>query len=212
MIKPKTSRKTVSILALSCSPSRGFNSDTMLDAFLSGVADVRGVKAEKIYLSDVPMANYDFSNRLPDPKVEPELVALVEKLMKAKGLVIATPCFNFSVPAGLKNFFDRLGYKALDYKRLNWLSQPTGLLTHLHNFYLVTCGTPIWWVRLAWFMFPLSWLRLVFWYFGAHTVGGFYGAGLNSKNLAKDNPRLLRRCKKAGRNYARKILKIARSV
>lgn len=198
-----------SILALACSPSKGFNSDTMLDAFLSGVAEVKGVEIEKIYLNDLKIDNYTFFNRLPDPAKEPDLVNLIEKVIKVNGLVIATPCFNFNVPAALKNFLDRLSFKALNPKKLNWLSQPSGQFNHLHNFYLISCGTPRWVLRLlAWPFFPMVWLRIVFWYFGAKTWGGIYGAGLNANNLAKNNPVILAKCRRAGRHYAERLIKL----
>jgi FMN-dependent NADH-azoreductase len=154
------------------------------------------------------IANYTFFNRVPDPVKDPDLVQLVDQIMACQGLVIATPTFNFGVPAVLKNVLDRLSYKALNPKKLNWLAQPTGLLNHLYNFYLVSCGTPKRFLFFAWPVFPSFWLKLVFWYFGAHSVGGIYGAGLNAQHLAKDNPKLLARCKKAGERYARRLLKI----
>jgi putative NADPH-quinone reductase len=205
----RPSNKPSAIIALACSPSKGFNSDTMLDAFLSGVAEVKKVTYEKIYLSDLNIANYSFFNRIPDPVKEPEMFGMVEKIMQAKGVVIATPCFNFNVPAALKNLLDRLSYKALDPKRINWLGQPTGQFNHLHNFYLVSCGTKWWMIRLGlWPIFPMFWLRVVFWYFGAKTWGGIYGAGLNAQKLAKDNQALLSRCRRAGRRYAERIAKL----
>jgi putative NADPH-quinone reductase len=197
------------IVALACSPSKGFNSDTMLDAFLSGMSEIKQVKVEKIYLNDLQIENYSFLNRLPDAVKEPQFVALIDKIVKADGVVIATPCFNFSVPAALKNLLDRMSYKALNPKSLNWLSQPKGLLTNLHNFYLVSCGTPAWMVRVfLWPIFPVNWLRVVFGYFGSKTWGGIYGAGLNTNNLAKNNPKLMERCRKAGRGYAQRLVKL----
>lgn len=201
-------KKLRKIIALSCSPSKGFNSDNMLDAFLSGVDDVQkevGESAlifEKIYLNDLEISNYSFFNRVPDPAKEPQFVQLVDKIVAADGVVIATPTFNFGVPAALKNLLDRLSYKALDPKKLNWMGQPTGQLKNIRAYYLVTCGTPRFLQLIAFFLFPAFWLRVVFWYFGAKSWGSTYGAGLNAKNLAKDNLKLLAKCRRAGVRFA----------
>ena len=195
------------IIALACSPSKGFNSDSMLDAFLAGVGDLNGINIEKIYLNDLKIDNYSFLNRIPDVKAEPELVELIEKLVNCDGLVIAAPTFNFAVPAALKNLLDRLSYKALDYKNINWLAQPTGKLRDLRTFFLVSCGTPWYILAFTWLFFPLIWLKLVFWYFGARNQGGIYGAGLNGQNLAKDNVKLMSLCQKLGKNFGQKLVK-----
>lgn len=194
--------KSRKILALACSPSKGFNSDNMLDAFISGLVQVKGVEVEKIYLNDLKIANYSFLNRVPKIDDEPEFVDLAEKFSLADGVVIATPTFNFVVPAVLKNLLDRLSYKALNPAKLNWLHQPTGQLKNVKGFYLVSCGTPFLLQKMAFFLFPAFWLRVVFWYFGAKTWGAIYGTGLNAKNLAKDNQALLGKCRKAGIRFA----------
>ncbi len=195
------------ILALACSPSKGFNSDTMLDSFIMGIKENPAIEVKKIYLIDLEISHYTFFNKVPNQKDDRDLIMIVNELKKADGLVIGTPCFNFNVPATLKNLLDRLSFMALDYKKLNWCKEPTGKLTYLKNYYLVSCGSPAWMVKLfLWPVFPLMWLKIVFNYYGSKNIGGFYGAGLNTNNLAKNNLALLEKCKKAGRNYAKKIL------
>ncbi len=70
--------KTKKIIALACSPSKGFNSDTMLDAFLENLKENKHVEVEKVYLVDVPNAYYTFFNRVPDPAKEPEIADLIK--------------------------------------------------------------------------------------------------------------------------------------
>lgn len=194
------------ITALACSPSKGFNSDSMLDAFLEGVREVGGVEVEKIYLIDQNLPYYTFFNRVPDPAKEPEFVKLVGQITECDLLVIATPTFNFGVPATLKNLLDRLSFKALNPKKINLLGQPTGMLNNLRAFHLVSCGTPRWLQLLLWPLFPGFWLRLVFWYFGAKTSGVIYGAGLNANKLAKNDAGLMVKCKNAGKKMAKRLL------
>jgi multimeric flavodoxin WrbA len=49
MTEQNSEKLPVRILALACSPSKGFNSDTMLEAFLEGVREVKGIEVEKLY-------------------------------------------------------------------------------------------------------------------------------------------------------------------
>ena len=114
------------IIALSCSPSRGRNSDTMLDNFILGVKSVGGVEIEKIYLSDINIDTYTHENSRGSASHEEKFAELVEKIQNANGLVIATPTYNFSVPAHLKNFIDRLRFVALDLENRNRIGQPVG--------------------------------------------------------------------------------------
>src|SRR3989339_895188 len=119
------------IICLSCSPSRGRNSDSMLDAFIRGARTVPDVYVDKLYLEDVPLDTYSFENRNGPEPHEGEFKALIERLQNAHGLVIATPTYNFSVPAHLKNFIDRIRFFALDFNKKNTFAQPTGKLGYL---------------------------------------------------------------------------------
>ena len=90
------------ILALSCSPSRGRNSDTMLDHFILGMKEVKDVEVEKIYLDDINIDTYKYENSKGPRENETKFKELSEKITKEiSGLVIATPTDNFSVPAHL---------------------------------------------------------------------------------------------------------------
>lgn len=190
------------IIALSCSPSRGRNSDKMLDNFIMGVREVPGVTIEKIYLADVPISHYSYENSKGAGPNEEKFGQLVSKIDKAEGLVIATPTYNFSVPAHLKNFIDRIRFIALDLEHKNGLGQPVGKLGHLRTYFLVSGGTPIWAEKILFFAFPAFWLRGVFLYFGAKVMGAIYTGNVKSF----EDARLHAKCRKAGKKYARKVL------
>ncbi|PIQ68445.1 MAG: hypothetical protein COV91_04090 [Candidatus Taylorbacteria bacterium CG11_big_fil_rev_8_21_14_0_20_46_11] len=187
------------VVALSCSPSHGWNSDTMLDHFIMGIEEVPEVYVDKVYLSDVPMKPYSFDLKGGPAPDEKEFSELCENIQRANGLVIATPTYNFSVPAGLKNFIDRIRFFALDFKRQNRMGQPVGRLGYLRTFYLVSGGTPTWAEKLLFFAFPPFWLRSVFLYYGAHCLGALYTGNVKA---CKDE-RLLMKCRKRGRRYAK---------
>ena len=191
------------ILALSCSPSRGRNSDTMLDYFILGMKEVSDIEVEKIYLEDVPIDTYRYENRQGPSPHENEFAQLSEKITKEiSGLVIATPTYNFSVPAHLKNFIDRIRFFALDLDKRNRFGQPVGMLGGLKTYFLVSGGTPNWAEHILFFTFPAFWLRGVFLYFNAKVYGAFY-----SGNIATfKNAKILEKCRKLGKRYAHKVV------
>lgn len=195
------------IIALSCSPSRGRNSDSLLDAFIDGVRTIPGVTIEKIYLSDIPIDYYTFENSVGVLPHEEKFGKLCDDIKRANGLVIATPTYNFSVPAHLKNFLDRIRFLALDLDDKNFLGQPTGTFDYLGTYFIVTGGTPSWAEKILFFAFPPFWLRGVFLYYGAKVFGAMYTGDIK----AYENKRLLQIAKKRGIYYAKKIKKGARN-
>lgn len=195
------------IIALSCSPSRGRNSDTMLDSFIEGMREVPSLSVEKIYLQDIPIDYYTFENSKGTLPHESKFKELTDSLRNdAVGLVIATPTYNFSVPAHLKNFIDRLRFIALDMNAKNSLGQPVGQLRHLKTYFLVSGGTPWWAEKILFFAFPPFWLRGVFLYFGARVMGATYTGDIR----AFENKKLLAKCKQKGKRYGQQISSGAR--
>lgn len=191
------------ILALSSSPSRGRNSDTLLDAFIDGIKRVDKVTVEKIYLEDIHLDYYTYENKSGPLPHEESFRHLTEKLKTSHGLVIATPTYNFSVPAHLKNFIDRIRFLALDFQDKNVLGQPTGKLSHLCTYFIVTGGTPSWAQKILFFAFPPFWLRGVFLYYGAKVRGALY----TGDKKAYENMHLKKILSNRGRVFARNILR-----
>lgn len=190
------------VLAISSSPSRGRNSDTMLDYFISGIKKVPGIEVEKVYLDDIHINYYKHQNRTDAETDEEDFRKLTDKISKdISGLVISTPTYNFSVPAHLKNFIDRIRFIALDLKNKNKFDQPRGMLGHLKTYFLISGGTPNWAEKILFFTFPAFWLRGVFLYFGAQVMGAFYSGDTNTFN----NPKVLNKCYKKGMRYGRKL-------
>jgi FMN-dependent NADH-azoreductase len=191
------------ILALSCSPSRERNSDTMLDSFILGMREVKNIEIEKIYLEDIPINIYKFENSTGPEDHEVEFKKLGQMISnEITGLVIATPTYNFSVPAHLKNFIDRSRYFALDFSKKSKLGQPMGKLSHLKTSFLVSGGTPDWAEKILFFTFPVFWLRGIFLYFNAKVMGAMYSGDIETYK----NQKILKKCFKKGKRYAKKIL------
>lgn len=191
------------ILALSCSPSKDRNSDTMLNSFIDGIQEIEGINVEKIYLYSIPFDYHTYENRNgPEPN-EIEFRNLTDKIQNCDGLVIATPTYNFSVPAKLKNLIDRIRFFALDFDNKTLLGQPVGMLGKSTTFFLVSGGTPNWAQKILFFIFPSFWLKTIFFYYGSKCMGSIYSG--NTKTF--ENKRILKKCRKAGQEYARKTLK-----
>jgi len=195
--------KNNQIIALSCSPSRGRNSDTMLDHFIKGINEVEGIEVEKIYLNDIPFDYYCYENGSQPGDNEQEFNDLARKIKEADALIISTPTYNFSVPAKLKNFIDRIRFIALDLSKKNKLGQPVGLLGHLRTYFIVSGGTPSWAQKMLFFGFPPFWLRSVFLYYGANCIGAYYSGDVKTF----ENVKILNKCRKKGSAYAKKVSK-----
>lgn len=193
------------VIALSCSPSHGRNSDTMLDSFIEGLQTHKNIEVEKVYLDSIPIDTYTFQNCTGPQEHEVEFKKLTEKIKNVQGLVIATPTYNFSVPSHLKNFIDRLRFFALDMNHKNALSQPVGQLEYLKTYFLVSGGTPNWAQKILFFAFPPFWLRGVFLYYASICLGAFYTGDTKSFS----NKKVQLKCKKEGIKYGKKLIKNA---
>lgn len=191
------------IIALSCSPSRGRNSDSMLDAFIEGLQTFPQITVEKIYLEDIYIERYSFENRVGANEKEVDFKNLTESIKYAQGLIIATPTYNFSVPAHLKNFIDRLRFFALNTQDKNSFGQPIGLLPYLKTYFVVSGGTPHWAQKILFFAFPPFWLRAVFLYYGSVVYGAIYSGNVRTF----ENKKILSKCKKEGIKYGEKVIK-----
>jgi len=193
--------KPKKIVALSCSPSTGRNSDTMLDYFIKGVLEESGVEVEKIYLNDIPFDLYTYENSKGTLPHEKEFADLINKIRNADGLVIATPTYNFSVPAHLKNFIDRIRFIALDLSKKDRFGQPMGLLNHLTTYFLVSGGIATWIQKILFFAFPPFYLRGVFLYYAAGVYDAYYSGDIRTF----ENPKILNNCYKKGRKYSYRV-------
>ena len=209
MSKTTEIKQNLKLTILKASPSHGWNSDSMLEAFLEGIDSVEGDMTYTTYpVASLVCDHHCFDNRRGAQDHEPDLKRLLEDIESSQGLVIATPTYNFNVPAGLKNAIDRLSTSiALDYQKINFLKQPTGKLNYLRNFYLVSGGTPKITQTFLFALFPPFWLSVIFYYFGVRRQKSIYGGSLQGGHLAKDDKKLMQKCRKAGVIYAKQIIK-----
>ena len=191
------------IIAISASPSKGRNSDTMLDYFTKGIGSKSKNKLsiEKVYLDDISFDTYKYENKNGPTENEDEFSKLTQKIKECDGIVIATPTYNFSVPAKLKNLIDRIRFIALDPEKKNILGQPVGKLNNHKLYFLVSGGTPSWARFFLFFLFPPFWLFVVFAYYGSFASGSFYSG--NTRTF--ENKKILNKCFKRGQKFSEKF-------
>ena len=98
------------VLILSSSPRRGGNSDTLCDQFLRGAVD-GGNDVEKIFLRDKKI-NYCNGCSVcslhgkPCPQND-DMAEILEKMLAADLIVMATPVYFYTMSAQMKTLIDR---------------------------------------------------------------------------------------------------------
>lgn len=97
------------VLALSASPRRGGNSDLLCDQFIKGSLEA-GLSAEKIFLKDKGI-NYCtgcgvcFNGKGCSQK--DDMGEILEKMVEADVIVMATPVYFYTMNAQMKTLIDR---------------------------------------------------------------------------------------------------------
>lgn len=98
------------VLILSASPRKGGNSDTLCDAFLQG-AEEKGNQVEKIFLRDHRIGYCTgcgaCSERgLACPQRD-DMAEILDKMIAADVIVMATPVYFYTMDAQMKTLIDR---------------------------------------------------------------------------------------------------------
>ena len=113
------------ILAISSSPRKGGNSDTLIDCFIDGARQTSAA-IEKIRVAELdisPCKGCEDCYATGQCSIDDDMQGLYPKLMDADAVVIASPIYFMSVPAQLKVIIDRC--HAI-WSRYEHLGQPRG--------------------------------------------------------------------------------------
>lgn len=104
----------MNILVLVAGNNVPSNSATLAKSFSEGMQEHANVSVKTKNVHELKLEHFrlDFYN--PEHPEEEDFRELRELMQWADGFVIATPIWNFSVPAHLKNLIDRIGSFALD--------------------------------------------------------------------------------------------------
>lgn len=102
--------KSKKILAISSSPRRNGNSDTLCDEFVRGALDA-GHSAEKVFLADLKIGycrGCETCSRLRKPCPQKDDAAkVIASMIAADAIVLATPAYFYTMSAQLKTLIDR---------------------------------------------------------------------------------------------------------
>jgi multimeric flavodoxin WrbA len=97
------------ILAISASPRKGGNSDVLCDQFLKGAGEA-GHETEKISLSDKrlnPCTGCYGCGKTNACVIQDDMAEILQKLIEADVVVLATPVYFYSMDAQMKMMIDR---------------------------------------------------------------------------------------------------------
>jgi len=107
----------MNILVLVAGTNEPGNSNMLADTFIQGMQQIGEVTVHKRRLKDLRIDHFTLDCYDPQYNREEDFGELQTLMEEAHGFVIATPVWNFGVPAHLKNFVDRMGSFALDESR-----------------------------------------------------------------------------------------------
>lgn len=97
------------VLILSSSPRKGGNSDTLCDEFMRGAIEA-GNRAEKVFLRDRSIAyctGCGVCNSTHKCVQKDDMVDILDKMVKADVIVMATPVYFYTMDAQMKTLIDR---------------------------------------------------------------------------------------------------------
>jgi multimeric flavodoxin WrbA len=97
------------ILVLSSSPRKGGNSDTLCVQFIKGAKESGNI-TEKIYIHDkkINWCNACYACKKTETCVQnDDMSAIIEKMVNADIIVLATPVYYYTMSAQLKTLIDR---------------------------------------------------------------------------------------------------------
>lgn len=189
------------ILALVAGTNVPSNAELLCDAFLDGIRlECADVAISKLALRELSIEHFKIIYYHPQCPSEDDFCALQSLVEEADGIVIASPVWNFSVPAHLKNVIDRMGAFCLDEA-----TRTRGKLKGTPAYFLFTGGSP----NAAWkglMRFTTSHVHESLRYYGASIIGRIYEGRCTPKKgefglVLDTRPLALERARRAGRSY-----------
>ncbi|MSR67919.1 flavodoxin family protein [Candidatus Peribacteria bacterium] len=192
----------INILILVAGTNEPSNSNVLADAMEEGMRSVSDVSVVKFRLKDLQIRHFGLECYGPNCPID-DFEKVKKEILAADGVIIATPIWNFSVPAHLKNLIDRMGAFGLDSE-----SHSMGMLHGKPFFLLFTGGTPL----AAWALMKQtsSHIPVSLQYFGASILGTHFelrctlGKGIFGLVVDK-RPKSLEAVKRKGIAFAKAV-------
>lgn len=158
----------LSIIVIIAGTSEPSNSAMLAEAMAEGMRSIGNAEIKIIRLKDIEIAHFNLSCYGPSCPIDG--MTNVQRLIEAAdAVVIASPVWNFGVPAHLKNLIDRMGSFALDE------THSIGTLSGKPFYLIFTGGMP----RTAWRFLRRSMgaIPIALQYFGASILGTHFEGG-----------------------------------
>lgn len=180
------------------------NADFLADRFAEGIkAQDPSAEITKMKLKEMKIDHFTLDFYDPACTQEEDFCRVQHAMEQANGVVIASPIWNFSVPAHLKNMIDRMGSFALGENRTK------GTLNGKPFFLIYTGGSP----APAWPSLQkktTSHVPTAIKYFGGSVIGTDYeGRCTQGKGrfglVVHERPETIARIHKKGKDFARVV-------
>ena len=99
------------VLVISASPRKGGNSDILCDEFIRGAKDA-GNETEKIFLKDKKInyctgCGFCNTNDYTECSQKDDMAEILDKMVEADVIVMATPVYFYTMNGQMKTFIDR---------------------------------------------------------------------------------------------------------
>lgn len=189
------------IVVLVAGTNEPSNADTLAESFIRGMKKVKDVEVVKFRLKDLTVKHFTVERYIKACLRDDDFCRIQDAVEASSGMVIATPIWNFSVPAHLKNVIDRMGAFALDEE-----THSKGLLRGKPFFFIYTGGAPV----VAWkalMSITLTHVSEAMKYYGGTVVGKHFEAKcMMSKGkfglIVHNRPKSLARMEQEGEKFA----------
>lgn len=176
-----SSLKPKKVVIISSSPSKGGNSDLLCDEFLRGAREA-GHEAEKIFLNDLDIQYIRISDNYNDRNlgIKDDAPMVVDKMIKADVIVMATPIYFDNMCGQMKTMIDRVFEREREMKNKEF-------------YFIMTAGGSSFDCALLGFRNFIRYLS------GSKEKGVIRGAGIHQKGSVKGRP-VMKEAYETGKN------------
>jgi multimeric flavodoxin WrbA len=129
-MSPESAHKQCTVAVIVAGMNEPSNSNLLADTFIEGLKKVPGVSFEKIRLKDLQLHHFTLAD-YAEESCEPDYLRVKAVIQNASAVIFATPVWNFSVPAHMKNLIDRMGTFGLDsatHSKGQFKNKPFGII------------------------------------------------------------------------------------
>ncbi len=194
--------KPLTITVIVAGTNEPSNSNMLADTMIEGMkVAFPGMIVNKVRLKDVSIGHFNLDCYGPSCPID-GLTHVQSFIEQSDGVIIATPVWNFGVPAHLKNLIDRMGAFALD------PSHSLGTFNGKPFFLIFTAGMP----KAAWPFVrkTVSHVPIALQYFGGSVLGTLFEGGCTKGRgvfglVVDQRPQSLSLAKEKGAVFAKQV-------